>query len=377
MQRLCQAAIEMLHLGSMTDQSPQTETNAPKQEAQNAPLDAPDASDKEQIKVKSDLYFSKDIQLIIDKAEALRMERMKQYETRGFLSFSLGMFFTMAGGCIFAWFFFVQNDILKAIMGLIAGMTPSYLLHQFKLQPIKNYKREHKEVFMPALARALGGLRYRANSGIKINMIRPSRILPAHGEYKAEDCFHGKHNGIKMIMSEARMKMPSKQGKGYAFDGIFVLLELPKPSFTGQTLIMGNIAQARKWGERRWGDLSYTETEDPGQESHFDVYSNNHEEAKKLARGDILERLHVLAKEFDNAKISLSFYKQKYVFLMIPYSTDMFEHSSLYLPITTKEDALTRKREIEQIISIIDTLSLHMLSKKTDEKPVKTPDTET
>ena len=337
------------------------------QQSQNTPKQG-------DVAAKDDTHFSKEIQLIIDSAEVLRMKRMGQYEKRGFISFTFGMMFIMAGGGGFAWFFLMESDPLRAFLSLIAGMIPSYLLHQFRLQPLKNYKREHKEVFMPALARTLGNLRFRTNAGIKLGKLRPARILPAHEDYAAEDCFHGLHKGIKLTISEARLHMPKHKGndKRYAFDGVFVLLELPRPTFTGRTIIMGNIAKAREWSKRRWKDLSYVQTEDEGQESVFDVYSSNHEEAKKIARGEVLARLTELSKTFDNASISLSFYRERYIFIMIPYATDMFETSGLYLPITTREDALTRKREIEQIISIIDILSIYTEAPK-EEPPSSSP----
>ena len=62
---------------------------------------------------------------------------------------------------------------------------------------------------------------------------------------------------------------------------------------------------------------------------------------------------------FDDAPLSASFFGGKYLFIAIPYEKDMFEPSSVMMPVTTKEHALTCKKEIEQIISIIDILELY------------------
>ncbi len=45
--------------------------------------------------------------------------------------------------------------------------------------------------------------------------------------------------------------------------------------------------------------------------------------------------------------------------MMIPYDKDMFEASSLFVPVTTKKQAMQCKREIEQLLEIVDVFDLY------------------
>ena len=45
--------------------------------------------------------------------------------------------------------------------------------------------------------------------------------------------------------------------------------------------------------------------------------------------------------------------------MMIPYEPDMFEASSLFVPVTTKTQAMQCKKEIEQLLEIIDVFDLY------------------
>ncbi len=312
----------------------------------------------EDINPVSHQHFSSEIKKLIDEAEDIRLARMREYEKRGFLSFSLGLFSVLAGACAFGWFFFVRLDLLLGILGLIAGVIPSYLLHQYKMRPLQQYERQHKMVFMPKLAKALGNLKYRPKSGIKIKMLGPARILPSFENYHAEDCLSGTYKGTKLILSEARMTH-RKQAGHLVFDGVFILLQLSEERFTGQTIITADRHSAKRWQGKRWKDLQSFTVENGDLARIFDVYTDTPKEAENFAREEILERLKEISTEFDKSPLSISFYKKKYIFIMIPYDVDMFEPSNLYLPITTSSNAHRCKKEVDQILAIIDMLALY------------------
>ena len=45
--------------------------------------------------------------------------------------------------------------------------------------------------------------------------------------------------------------------------------------------------------------------------------------------------------------------------MMIPYESDMFEPSDLFVPVQTKTQAMQCKKEIEQLLEIIDVFDLY------------------
>ena len=53
---------------------------------------------------------------------------------------------------------------------------------------------------------------------------------------------------------------------------------------------------------------------------------------------------------------------------MIPYKGDMFEASNIHIPVATKQHAMQCKREIEQILEIIDVFDLYQ---KADTPPAE------
>ena len=74
---------------------------------------------------------------------------------------------------------------------------------------------------------------------------------------------------------------------------------------------------------------------------------------------ELLKELYEASVVFDEAELSAAFFGGKYVFLMIPYKGDMFEASNMHVPVATKQHAMHCKKEIEQILEIIDVFDLY------------------
>ncbi len=302
--------------------------------------------------------FSAELKRLIDEAEESRLNLMKQYEFRGFMAFSLGMLSVLGGASGFGWYFFYKFEILNAILCQVIGVIPFYFLHQFKMLPLQKYKREHKTIFMPKLAEALGGFQYKPRGGIKAKVLLPAKILPSFEKYSAEDCLSGAHQGTKIIISEAHMAHSKHRGE-YVFDGVFVLLELPGNKFQGHTIVTADSHASRRWKDKRWQGLNPVPIANQRLAAFFEVFSNAPGEAETLAGENVLTQLAELSAEFDNAHVSVAFYEGKYIFMMIPYRVNMFEPSDLYLPVATAAQAQRHKNEIEKIISIIDLLGTY------------------
>ena len=313
----------------------------------------------EAITLQTDDSFTSDLASIIARAEDLRISNMKTYRGRGFISTTFSIIAISLGGAGFGWALFFEADIFRALTSMAAaGLVPLFL-HFWAEQPLKTYAEQYKSVLMPAMAKAMGGLKFHPTRGISAKIAKASGLIPSFDEYKAEDCFMGKHKGVKLILSEARLRKNNQTA--YVFDGIFVMLEIPDLDFEGHTIITNDHRAIRKWRHTRWAKLqdlhapalkAFATEDDDG----FYAFSSAPDTARKLITQPLIKEFKEMGELFDKTYISATFFRKKYLFITIPHEKDMFEPSNLYVPITSRQDALRCKREIEQILSIIDVM---------------------
>ena len=57
---------------------------------------------------------------------------------------------------------------------------------------------------------------------------------------------------------------------------------------------------------------------------------------------------------------------------MIPFEGNLFEASGIHVPVATKQHTLECKKEIDQILEIIDVIDLYQSSNKTVDTPKQT-----
>jgi hypothetical protein len=212
---------------------------------------------------------------------------------------------------------------------------------------------------MPKMAQVLGGFKYHPSRGISSNIISKTGIVPSHDIYAAEDCFMGKYKGVKVLMSEARLRRKAKSAPP-VFNGLFVLLEIPQPLFKGHIILSADKEKVKNWRGTRWQklqDVAVTAS-DPSWD-RFSVFSDKPQEAQDIVSEALLKELAEAADIFDESPITAALFRQKYIFLMIPYDGDMFEASNIDIPVATKQHALKCKREIEQLLEIIDVFGVY------------------
>ncbi len=303
--------------------------------------------------------FNKELEAIIAQAEEMRLNRMRQNRTRGFVAMNLSILFLIFGVGAFGWFFLMKAQLLLGSLLLLASAIPTILLHIWAASPVKAYVKEHKTLFMPKLANALNGLKFHPQRGVSAKIIEKLAVIPAHDVYKAEDCFMGKYKGVKVIFSEARLY--SKRHKSEPiFDGIFVLLETPEEVIDGHTIITANHKMVKSYENTRWKSMKkvHISVSNPDWDI-FHIYSTKPESAELMVGDRLLKELSEAAEIFDNSALTAVLFGKKYIFMMIPYSHDMFEASNLFVPVTTKNQAIQCKKEIEQLLEIIDVFDLY------------------
>lgn len=308
----------------------------------------------EEVESVNEPKFTAEMQGLIASAEEFRLEKMRQHSGRNSLSLILGLSAVMVGSGIFGWYFLVDVHALYAFLGLAAAVLIPIKLNFWAKAPLLQYRREFKSRFMPAIAKALGGLRFHPKRGISAKTLSRTGILPPYDSYEAEDCFIGQYHGVKIIFSEARLHQ--KQSEDPIFDGIFVLLELPQETFAGTTVITADHKMAKALSSKL---QTVNVKANSASAAAMHVLSNAPEHIEKLKIEPLLKELYEMVVLFDQAALSAVFFKNRYVFMMIPYDVDMFECSNVFLPVTTQSTALQCKKEIDQIMSIIDVLEIY------------------
>ncbi len=306
-----------------------------------------------------DQRFTRELDRLIKESEEMRLNRMKQHRTRGFVAMNLSILSIMIGIGAFGWFFLMQAQLGLGCLFLVISIIPSIFLHFWSGGPLKTYAREHKTVFMPKLAKALNGLSYHQNRGVSAKTIEKLAVVPAHDVYEAEDCFMGSYKGVKVIFSEARLYSKTRKGQP-VFSGIFVLLETPEEVFEGHTIITANDKMVKAYSKTRWKTMSevHVSVSNPDWDK-FTIYSTKPESAELVIGERLLKELAEAADIFDESPLTAVLFGGKHVFMMIPYDKDMFEASDLFVPVTTKTQAMQCKKEVEQLLEIIDVFDLY------------------
>ncbi len=309
--------------------------------------------------------FNDNIATLIDESENMRLKRMKQHRARGFIALNLNIFFAIIGAVGFGWFFLVKAVLGPAVMSIIIPIIPIIFFNIWAGAPLKRYKKEHKTIFMPKLANTLNGLSFYPQRGVSSKIIEKLAVIPAHDKYVAEDCFMGTYKGVKVVFSEARLYTKTKKDEPI-FDGIFVLLETPQDVIDGHTIITANHKMVKAYSKTRWKTMKEVHISVSNPEwDKFQIYSTKPDSAELVIGDRLLKELSEAAEVFDDAPLTAVLFGKKYVFMMIPNSNDMFEASNLFVPVKTKAQAMQCKKEIEQLLEIIDVFDLYKPIKST------------
>lgn len=303
-----------------------------------------------------DRYFSSQIEQVIKKSEAHRLHFMKRHYKRDMMTSNLSLLVMTIGGCGFGWFFLMEADLVKALACVVLAIIVPILMQMWSSRVLKSYVMDYKKNFMPELARALGGMKFFPARGISAKILPRTGVILPFTSYEAEDCFMGTYKGTKVIFSEARLLGKKK----LMFKGVFVFLEVPHKIFEGHTIITADHELVKCSAGSRWSKLSNVkiETSNPSW-NRFEIYSDKPEAARLMIGEKLLKELAEAADIFSNAPLSAVLFQGKYIFIAIPYERDMFEASNIHVPVTTQRHAMDCKREVGQIMEIIDVFDIY------------------
>ncbi len=306
----------------------------------------------------NDAMFEAEIDKLIAFAEDLRMDLMRKHRSRGGLATASFIIFVLLGATGFGWFLFFEGRIDIGVMCVMVSIAIPFMIHLWAEKPLEEYKTQHKQKFMPQLAKLLGGLKFYPTRGIGKQVLSKTGVLPKFETYKAEDCFMGSYKGVKVIFSEARL-YPGKRVMNPVFDGIFVLLEAPRDVFDSHTILTSDRDMIQSYAGKRWQKLQAVQLDViPTGAEHFKAYSSNPASAQLMLGEKLLKELAEASQIFNKAPVTTVLFRKKYVFMMIPYAHDMFEASNLHIPVKTRQHAQQCKHEINQILEIVDVFDI-------------------
>lgn len=306
-----------------------------------------------------DRFFSAQIQQVIKNAEAHRLHFMKRHYKRELLTTNLSLLAMTAGGCGFGWFFLMEADLFKALACMALAIALPLLMHIWSNKVLRTYIIDYKKSFMPEMARALGGMKFFSERGISSKILPKTGIIQPYKTYEAEDCFMGTYKGTKVIFSEARLCGKKKNGKPL-FKGIFVLLEVPHKIFEGHTIITADAELVRRYATTRWSKLSKVQIQTANTSwNRFEIFSDKPEAARLMVGEKLLKELAEAADVFGNTPLTAVLFQGKYIFMAVPHERDMFEASNILVPVTTERHAMDCKKEIGQLLEIIDVFEIY------------------
>lgn len=324
----------------------ESETQSPFQIPETAAIDRRD-----------DAQFQHEIKRLIEKAEEIRITHMRKHQLNRNIGLTIALLAMLGGAAGFGWFLLLSSDPVKALACMALGIAIPLLANNWIKTPLKAYIRDYKTVYMPELAALMGGFSYHPARGISENVIKKTGIIPPYTRYDSEDCFRGHYKGSKVLFSEARLFDKKKKP---VFKGLFVLLELPNRIFEGHTIITADRYMADEHKDSRWRKLTPVPLKiENKQWDRFVAFSDKPEDAALILGDKLIKELAEADMAFGDANLSAVLFRGKYIFMMIPHETDMFEASDLYVPVSTQRHALSCKKEIDQLLEMLDVFDLY------------------
>jgi len=237
--------------------------------------------------------------------------------------------------------------------------------------PSREYRKRFKSLVVPHIAEELGEFVFKADGGIEMHDLNPSKIIPNHMSYETEDYIRGTYKDVEIEFCEARMlnkrllsrsKMPK-----VVFCGLIVFLTMNKP-FIGHTIVRREKNKGRP--SIFFTDLKPVELEDPEFEKAFEVHGTDQIEARHLLTPATMERLKSLAQVVGAQGLECAFYNHRLLVLLPHYGAmthygpgtplgGFLEPGPLDFSVTQFDSVSKITREFQSICDLVTELKLH------------------
>ena len=312
------------------------------------------------IRDAGDQAFLDESKAHLEELEIVRKAKYKIYQWRKKIAIPVAMVTMPITGFIDYWLLFLQRsseDSGAGVTALAMGGLYAWVTH-----PKRQYTNAYKNEILPKIAQLFGDFRYDLKGKIDVMKMRASKILPRHDRYKSEDYFVGFYKGVDIEFCEIELKQRRKSGKKTryvtVFKGLAILLDMKSKRFYGHTMLDKDRGKMSEWFKQKSSNLKRANLVDPEFEKIFDVYTNDQVEARYLIDPVMMERLKGLQEEYKGESMTAAFYESQ-MLLLIQSKHNHFEPADISIPATDPRSILSMKKEIGEILSLIDRLSLY------------------
>lgn len=288
--------------------------------------------------------------------EGIRLNKLRTLEWRKKIAVPIGFVLTPILGIIDYWLLFWQSGNDDSAAGVsIAGLAG---LWGWVTSPKRQYAKAYKKEILPEVASLIGNLEYDVDGKISMDEMKPSKIVPGHTSYSAEDLFFGRHNGAGIQFSEINLRKKSGKSTVTVFNGLCILMSYEEGKFAGHTILTKDKGKIGGWFQNTFGSLEHADLVDPEFEELFDVYTNDQVEARYLVDPVVVERLKAIYDEYDGSKLMAAFFKNKFL-ILIASNTNHFEPADIRTSALDEDSLVSMQHEVREILSIVDRLALY------------------
>ena len=319
--------------------------------------DIPEVSD---VRLEQEKDFLEKSKGQLEALEVVRVKKFKNYKWRKRIGIPIAAVGTPILGYVDYWLLLLQRGSDDGG----AGVTLLFLgaLYWWVTKPRREYAKAYKQEVLPEIAKLFGNFMYMLDGRIALDKMKPSKILPHHDRYDSEDYFTGSYKDVNIEFSEVdfKQKRRNKNRTYYVsvFKGLAILLDMKSKKFYGHTILDRNKSKLSEWFKEKSSKLKRANLVDPKFEGIYDVYTNDQVEARYLVDPVMMEHFTGLNEQYDGKSLMASFYDSK-LLILIESPHNYFEPADLEIPATDPRSILSMKKEIEEILSLIDRLSLY------------------
>ncbi len=298
---------------------------------------------------------------LFDELETVRADLYQVYAFRKKLAPCVLLLSFMFFSLIFFWV--LKNDIGNWIISisLLLFIALAAAMYYYLVDPKYRYVSLYKKAFLPKIVKEIGDFTYEhePRSAINIRDFENSYIVYPHGACIVEDHLKGEYKGTSIEISEIKLLLPFGVSSSYeyVFRGMAIFIDIRKKRFLGKTVICPYRKELFLELDHHKG-LKRIKFSARDFEKVFNVFGSDQVEAHYLVDPAMMEHLMHLRETCDERGLAASFYDNK-VLIMMSGSHNHFEPADLEIPATDPRSILSMKKEIGEILSLIDRLNLY------------------
>ncbi len=349
----------------------------------------PPEGDVEDLRLQEEHAFLDSCRPSLDALEKIRLLKQRVYELRKKIAYPLAA----VGVPVCAYLDYLILWWQRSNDDSAAGLTFLFLgvLYWWVTAPKREYAKAYKVEILPQIAKLFGNFFYDVDGKIPMSAMLPSKIVPGHDKYGSEDYFKGTYKGVDVEFSE--IILTETQGSGdkkrtvTKFKGLAILLAMQSKKFYGHTILDKNKSGLGEWFQEKSTKMKRARMADPEFEKIFDAYTTDQVEARYLIDPVMIERLKNLFDEYTadderarmepdpswierfkgmaarlrsqgTQSLTAAFYENK-LLILIGSKHNHFEPADIHIPATDPQSILHLKREIGDILALIERLNLY------------------